>query len=140
MPIPGLVMPSRASRPASSHLILLHARDTVEAPRIRHALTGLPWPLRVVDTHTGLSAALRAATSGCVVAEVASPREDCHRLQFELKTSGGDWLLIVLTRSPAISAVVSALRLGAHDLIELPVVERVLRQRVVAAMRSLDSG
>ncbi|NND59661.1 MAG: hypothetical protein HKN49_05275 [Gammaproteobacteria bacterium] len=118
--------------------ILLLGQEAVSDPRICSALAGLPWPLQLVESESDLRIALRTAPAGCVVAHVEDPRAGL-RLHADLRAISGDWLLIMLTPRTGIQAAVSALKFGAHDLIEMPIVERVLRERVASAMRSLEN-
>lgn len=113
------------------------ANPTSHLARIRAALEHLPWPVRQVADQAGLVAALDHTRYGCVVAQVDNPDTDGRRLQAALRTR--HWLLILLTPRTGVAAAVSALQTGAYDLIELPVVERVLRDRVIAAMRSIGA-
>lgn len=137
MSTPMTAMPPDHNDAAPGHSIVFVGPDGAPAAQIRHALDGLPWPVRPVGSEEELFNVLRDNPSGCVVAQVADPHA-AHLLQFNLRTSGGNWLLIVITPQTDIDVAVAALKTGAHDLIELPVVERVLRQRVAAAMHSLD--
>lgn len=130
--------PIRHDTAQAPRSIFLLERETVHAYRIRKALAGLPWPLQRFASEAELVTALPGAPAGCLVAHVEHPGRDGRRLQTTLRRHRRGWLLIMLTPRTGIESAVAALRTGAYDLFELPVVERMLRDSVLRAMRSLE--
>jgi two-component system response regulator FixJ len=104
-------------------------RDAVAALLERHA-----FEVQKFSTTDEFFTAADFARNGCLVADVRSLAMSSEELIERLRAEGVEWPVILMANGMSLGSAVAALRAGASDFIEKPLVEHVLLNTVVRAL------
>lgn len=114
---------------ASAKIYLVDADPSMHA-WVSRLFAALPTPVRTYASAEAFLSEVSADACGCLIVELKLPGMDGLALMAQLQHRGIGLPVIMLATDSDVPTAVAAMRLGALDFIDKPVVDRVLFNRV----------
>jgi len=108
--------------------------DAKERTALAQLLGHLPMPVSVFESAEDLLAVLDSTDCRVLVSEVSLPGKSGLELLAEMSARGRHVPTILLSEESDVGTAVHAMRAGAMDFIEKPVIDRILLRRVKDAI------
>lgn len=125
--------PGTAAEAARATVCIVEA-DAKERTALAQLLGHLPIPVSVFESAEDLLAVLDSTDCRVLVSEVSLPGKSGLELLAEMSARGRHVPTILLSEESDVGTAVHAMRAGAMDFIEKPVIDRILLRRVKDAI------
>ncbi len=123
-PVPG------SAAEVSSPKVCIVETDPEERAALAHLLGHLPVPVSTFDSAEALLDALEGLDCRVLISDLSLPGKSGLELLQELSARGHRVPTILLAEGSDVGTAVHAMRAGAMDFMEKPVIDRILLRRV----------